>query len=210
MQGCDFQRFDFRVRAGRIRITYLKDRKQLQSLRQVTERWRKSIGRHAGPEQSDAIEFAKAALQRWSSEYTQGRTSSSVKGIRDMKKYNPHTEVGVLAIASGEWLRRDPIVGICHFRCTWSGNLAIDYLVSHPTLRNSEEDPIAGLGSGFLGHICDVAGAIDADAVWGETTPNSVAFYRGLLGEAVLKDLVILQKNKYLAFVEQLAKLAKT
>jgi hypothetical protein len=205
----EFQLSDVRVRAGFVRISYLRDRKQLQVLRKVVQAWGKSVGRHASPEQADAIDFAKIALQRWSGEHTQGRTSASVKGIQELKKYNPNIEVGILATAWAEWFKRPPIVGICHFRCTWSGNIAIDYLISHPVLRLQTDNPLAGLGSGILAHVCSVAEKIGADAVWGETTPNSIDFYKGIIGEDTVSDLVILNKEKYLAFNEQLAKLSR-
>lgn len=86
------------------------------------------------------------------------------------------------------------IAGVCLFRRTWCNNIFIDFLARHPL------NPIKGAGSALLWYIARVASAINADAIWGETTQNSVEYYAQVFGKQDMRDLLYIRRDEYEAF----------
>jgi N-acetylglutamate synthase-like GNAT family acetyltransferase len=195
------------LRSGRAHISYVKNRKDLAGLRESVRAWQTAVGKKATPKKSDALAFARLAMQRWSNQFTDNRTADHVERILEFKQDNSYIEVGVLAVAT--WNRNDSVIGICGFRCTWPSNIAVDYLVVDPVLEDETPSPIDGLGTGLIQHVCAVANHIGANAVWGETTQNSVNFYRRITGSQEVDDLIILKRKEYLEFLRQLWSLKK-
>src|SRR5258708_2190371 len=187
------------VRGGIVEVGYVKLSKEVEQIRSVIDQWEKSVGEDVTPPQRDAIEFARLATHRWEEAHDQQRTASSVDRLRLAIKDHPRQEVRLLAVAKARFMRKGRIVGVSLFRRTWCNNVALDFLAVHPKLDELRESPISGLGSGLLHHICWVAEAIEATAIWGESTQNSRDFYDGLIDRpAQLGDLIVIMKDDYL------------
>jgi len=86
------------------------------------------------------------------------------------------------------------VVAICLFRRTWYNNLYIDFLAKHPRA------PFASAGGAALWHISKIAKSIGAHAIWGETTQNSVGYYKRALRRKSMTDLLFLKRKEYEAF----------
>lgn len=209
MTSREYQLTPIPVRRGNVQMFYLRDRDDERILRGSVKRWNQLIKKQ-DILKKDAISFARQAMQRWSYEHSEGRTAGTIRTIKDLQKYRPNMEIGILAAAQADWLKRNRIVGLCHFRCTWSQNITIDYVVVDPFLDSDHEGPIDGLGIGIFHHLCSVAVELGAKAIWGETTPNSVGFYRKMLDKIVdhpIDDLIVLGQEQYLKVKSQISDL---
>jgi N-acetylglutamate synthase-like GNAT family acetyltransferase len=198
---------DIPVRSGNVRMSYLRSTDDLKQLKKIIKEWKGKIGSKVAPKKDDALEFARLATERWKDQHAQKRTADSIERIKELKTDNPNVEVGILAVAYATWTHLRPVVGICGFRCTWPSNIAVDYLVVHPILEDMKPSPIDGLGAGIMQHVCAVANQINAKTLWGETTQNSVAFYRKILGIDDIDDLIVLKRKDYIEFITQLTAL---
>ena len=195
------------VRNGNVRMSYLRSIKDLERLKKIIKQWKGKVGGKIAPKKDDALEFASLATERWRVQHVQKRTADRIDRIQELKTDNPNVEVGILAVAYAMWTRPRTVVGICGFRCTWPSNIAVDYLVVHPILEDMKPSPIDGLGAGIMQHVCAVANQINARTLWGETTQNSVAFYRKILGVPAIDDLIVLKRKAYTNFMTQLSAL---
>ncbi len=153
-------------------------------------KWSRKFKPGPHPLSVDAHEFASLAFRRWREGRAKGRALENLKDLNDFIQDNPHCEVSILVLAKATWMNRQT-VGICHFRRTWCNHLCIDYLTFHPRLVHKR---IPGIGTAMLHFVCTVAEQIESDCIWFETTQNSVKFYRKLLNDQTLTDVVLVRK----------------
>jgi len=192
------------VRKGSVEIFYANSDEQIEDLNEEIDRWEDSIEGNPGPIQRDSLELARYGIRRWQESYSQQRTAKSVVQLQEMINDNPYSEVRVLAVARASWRRSPKIVGLCTFRRTWCKNINLEVIAAHPVLDEMKNSPISGLGTGLLHHVCSVAEAIEADAIWGECTQNSAKFYSLFVAKPIVQDLIILRKADYVPLKDKI------
>ncbi len=171
--------------------------REVRSLRDALGGWTSLVKNEQSPIPRDAAELAQLAYQRWAY-YRRGLSvASTLKDLRTKINDNPHAEVAVLLLAKSDTRFRSVqmnVVALCLLRRTWYNNLYIDFLAKHPRA------PFASAGGAVLWHISKVAKSIGAHAIWGETTQNSVGYYKRVLGKKRMTDLLFLKRKEYEAF----------
>ncbi len=164
--------------------------------------WRRSARLTSKPKFLDALELTTIAFRRWKDADVKGRVANDLGEIKDLIQDNPHAEVAVLILVRAHWLRRRPVVGLCHFRRTWCNNIFIDYLTRHPSLfQRHREKPVQGVGTSLLYFVASVAREIGAKRIWGEATQNSAQFYKHVFEKTEITDLIFLSKKDYNGFL---------
>lgn len=166
----------------------------------VVSSWKKSARKKPNPVVVDAIELAVLGVRRWREAMAKRRVANSVQDIRDFIQDNPHAEVAALLVAKAPWLQKKTLVGLCHFRRTWSNNIYIDFLTVHPLIVRNPKSPLRGVGTALLFFLSCIAAEIGAKVIWGEATQNSAGFYRKIFGREDIKDLIYVTEAEYKAF----------
>ncbi len=174
-----------------------RDGKGLQS-------WKGAVRGKANPILLDAVELATLAFRRWREAKAKGRVANSIQEIKDFIQDNPHAEVSALVLAKAPWLRKRTLLGLCYFHRTWSNNLYIDLLTSHPLIARNLNSPVRGVGTALLYFVSCAAAEIGAKAIWGEATQNSAQFYRKVFGRSDIKDLFYLTDAEFAAFKKRI------
>ena len=163
--------------------------------------WRRAARGSASPLTRDAVELAGLAYGKWSSYRKDLETAATLRELQEQTQNNPHAEVAVLLLARSpepaSRRLRMRIGGVCLFRRTWCNNLFIDYLAKHP------HAPTKGIGVSLLWYVARIGSAIKADAIWAETTQNSVGYYMKVFGKLEMSDLLYLRRDEYEAFWKQ-------
>lgn len=166
---------------------------------QAYRKWLKSANLGSNPNMMDAAELATLAFRRWREAVAKKRAATCRKDITDIITDNPHAEVTVLVVVKAPWLRNKP-VGFCHLRRTWCNNIYIDFLTVHP----AHLGKLSGVGTALLYFVSCLAAEIGAEVIWGETTQNSVEFYRRVFNKPGTKDLILLEKSDYTSFMDRI------
>jgi hypothetical protein len=188
------------VRAGQVEVVYTSNPAQIKNLLAEVKVWERSIMGNPSPLQRDSLELARNSITRWQEAHRLRHTADSIQAIREFITDSKESEVRVLAVARATWRRRYKTLGLCTFRRTWCNNVCLDVVAAHPGLDKMTESPISGLGTGLLHHVCSVAAALSANAVWGECTQNTKNFYRLFWDTSGhLEDLIILPATDYLS-----------
>lgn len=165
--------------------------------------WSRFSQEESNPRKLDAIEFAASAIQKWRDLRKKHRVARSMREIEVFVKDNPYSEVAALIVAKAVSFKRMKLLGLCLFRRTWAHNIYLDYIAVHPLLVENPRRPIRGLGPALLYYVSCLAAELKStdekpiQAIWGETTQNSVEFYRGLLEGKNIQDLLYLNKEEY-------------
>jgi len=171
--------------------------REVRSLRDALATWTSLVKNDQSPILRDAAELAQLAYRRWAY-YRRGlAVASTLKELRTKINDNPHSEVAVLLLAKSEIRYRSVrmnAVAICLFRRTWYNNLYIDFLAKHPRAL------FASAGGATLWYLSKIAKSIGAQAIWGETTQNSVGYYKRALRRTSMTDLLFLRRKEYEAF----------
>src|SRR5438876_3151298 len=137
---------------------------------QRVRNWRKMIPA------TDAGEFAALAAKRWFYYTRAGATVAGLKGLRAAIRRNERAEISFLLVASAEWAKRYKFLALAYCRRTWCHHLVLDSLAVRPGLTFANQ-PIYGIGAGILFSLTNLADSLGMDAIWGETTASSAAFY---------------------------------
>ncbi len=163
--------------------------------------WRHAARSSASPVTRDAVELAGLAYGKWSSYRKDLETAATLRELQEQIQNNPYAEVAVLLLARSpeptSRRLRMRIGGVCLFRRTWCNNLFIDYLAKHP------HASMKGIGVSLLWYVARIASTIKADAIWAETTQNSVGYYKKVFGKPEMTDLLYLRRDEYEAFWKQ-------
>jgi N-acetylglutamate synthase-like GNAT family acetyltransferase len=113
-----------------------------------------------------------------------------------MIRADPKIDVLALIAAEATWTTRDPRLGLCAFRRTWSNSIVVDYIAVHPMLLQTDSE-VSGIGTAMLYATANIAKKIGAERVWLETTDSSVGYYQYLFAEAVDKDLLVISTEDF-------------
>ncbi len=166
--------------------------------------WRMACRDHNLPAGKDSCELAEQALARWKKYGSRQSYARRWSDVRAFVKSYPHDEVVNFVVLKCKSLNSpnfpaNSILGFCHFRRTWCNNIAIDFLASHPAIarRDSSDTTINGVGIALLYYLTEVAKAINANRIWGEATQNSFDYYEKSLQLTSVKDLFIIDAERY-------------
>jgi hypothetical protein len=167
--------------------------------------WERSLGKDTHPVRIDAVNFATLACKRFQSHASVENYAASPEDLPIYVKDNPNVEVAFLAAMVCKWFSESDVIGIAHFRRSWTNNLILDYLVSHPWIASPPPDfpvKVNGVGLGLMYHISKIAVENQCGAVWGEATQNSCDFYKGVFKLDSVQDLLYIPNGNLVAFLE--------
>src|SRR4051812_28667509 len=82
--------------------------------------WKPSIQNEKNPVRLDAYNFAKLAVKRFQAHSPFENYAKDRSEIIDFVRDNPRSEVANLIVLKAAWFKFSPVLGICHFRRTWS------------------------------------------------------------------------------------------
>lgn len=168
--------------------------------------WRKALGRNQNPLRVDAVDFAQLAVARFEAHSAIVPYAKSIGDIGDHIGNNPKSEVACFVVLNAGWFPDSEVIGIAHFRRTWSNRIVLDYLASHPfVVRPPDSYPakVRGVGKALLYFLCIVAKQYECDAIWGEATQGSCGFYQQVLKLDSVKDLIYAPSEKFLSFIDR-------
>src|SRR5712691_8192147 len=167
-------------------------RHHLASTKRALASWTTLVKDDPSPVAHDSAELANLAFRRWSYYRSDLDVASSLSDLRAKIRNNPNAEIAVLLLAKAPRLRdrrvRMNIVGLSLFRRTWANNIFLDILARHPYAG------VSRVGTILLWYVARIASALGADAVWGETTQNSVEYYKKAFGTE-FSDLLYIDKD---------------
>ena len=115
--------------------------------------WRKVLGKDQNPVRVDAVDFAQVAVARFEAHSAIEPYAKSVGDIGDHIGNNPRSEVACFVLLRCDWFPDSEVIGIAHFRRTWSNRIVLDYLSSHPFIvRPPDSYPtvVKGVGTALL------------------------------------------------------------
>jgi len=172
-----------------------------KAIRGALGSWQKLVKGNPSPVAHDAAELAQLAYSKWAYYRRELEIGATLEEVMAKIRNNPNAEVAVLLLAKAPALRnrsiRMRIAGVCLFRRTWCNNIFIDFLAGHPLT------PVKGVGSAILWYVARLASVINAEAIWGETTQNSVGYYAKLFGKQDMRDLLYVRRDEYELFWKQ-------
>jgi len=158
------------------------------------DEWRESLGDDTNPIRIDAVNFATLACKRFSAHSPFENYVHDIAEIADFLRDNPYSEVANLVAVAADWFPTSRILGLAHFRRTWSNNLILDYLAVHPLIARPNKDSpliVRGVGTALLFFLCSLARRYECGCIWGEATQNSCDFYQKVFNLDSVKDLCI-------------------
>lgn len=144
----------------------------------------------------DSVHLASLAVDRWQ------QTKGLVKYAPDIEQINrwitDTSDEEICGIAGMEYPGFEGLIGVCHFHRTWTHNLFIDFLATHPALVASDTSPIKGIGLASTYFLATVANMLNCSYIWGETTPLSLPFYQKIFKLELAKtDMIRLEQDVY-------------
>lgn len=139
---------------------------------------------------AEAVEFVRLAAKRWRYYRKQYLVATGIEDLRRRVAADPSGELSVLLVARVE----DRLLGCCHFRRTWAGNVYIDFLAA-PALLD-----FTGTGTGLLFYVSCIAAEIGANQIWGEATRDSCGFYEKTFNCTGVDDLFRIPNPSFVQF----------
>ena len=169
--------------------------------------WRKTLVDDKNPVRIDAVDFAQLAVYRFQahSEILQPY-AETIEDIGDHITNNPNCEVGGCVLLICDWFPESKVIGLMHFRRTWSNNIILDYLAAHPYITrppNGYAQIVRGVGTALLYFLSTVAKQYGCDSIWGEATPISCGYYKHIFKLDSVEDLINVPSANFIAFVER-------
>ena len=86
--------------------------------------------------------------------------------------------------------------------------VALDFLALHPRTLSGPAR-VAGVGSGIIYGIGEIARRLAIPRIWGEATANSAPFYEKLIELAPVRDLFIIESREMAAIRNRQLKVAE-
>jgi hypothetical protein len=192
----------------------LNDNTKEARVRYITEadftfikQWQKSLGTDADPIRVDAVDFANLACARFTAHAPIEIYAQQASDINRCIENDPNCEVANLVALTCDWFPESNIIGLIHFRRTWSNNLVLDYLAVHPLVARPPREYsliVRGVGTALLFFLCSVAQECDCGCIWGEATLNSCSFYQKVFELDLVTDLLYIPQEKFIRFVTSL------
>ena len=167
-----------------------------------------SASNQAAQTVKDAVEFTRLAAKRWRYYSEAGEAVKSLAELRQALSRDKRCEVAFILIATAMIEGREISVGLAYCRRTWCHHLALDFLALHPRTLD-EQEQIAGVGSGIVYGLVQLAKALRIRRIWGEATVHSAPFYERLLELAPILDLFVIESREMKAIQNRQAKIAR-
>jgi len=171
------------------------------------EEWREKLGKNQHPHRMDAVEFAQLAQFRYSAHSAIQPYAQAIGEFEEYSSDNPFCEVACLVFLRCDWFSDCDIIGLSHFRRTWSNRIILDYLSTHPFIAKpppSYPEEVNGVGTALLYFVTQVAKTCGSDLIWGEATQNSCGFYKRAFRLASVRDLIYVPRVKFIEFSDRL------
>ncbi|MEW6304012.1 MAG: hypothetical protein AB1705_11105 [Verrucomicrobiota bacterium] len=153
----------------------------------------------------DAVEFTRLAAKRWRYYENAGEAAETVAQLQRAIHSDARCEIAFIMIATTKLEGRRAPVGLAYCRRTWCHHLALDFLALHP--RSLGGESIAGVGSGIIYGLVQLAESLGIDRIWGEATAHSASFYEKLLELRPVLDLFLIDARGMAAIRNRQAKL---
>jgi hypothetical protein len=172
----------------------------------VTE-WRKTLNDDQNPIRVDAVDFAQLAVSRFEAHSAIQPYAKSIDDIGDHIGHNPKCEVANFVLLTCDWFPASRVIGMCHFRRTWSNGIVLDYLAAHPFIAKPPTAytyQVRGVGTALLYFLSLVAKRYVCKAIWGEATQGSCRFYQNALKLDPVEDLIYAPQEKFIDFIARL------
>jgi hypothetical protein len=166
------------------------------------QQWRQTItGR---PEQvlHEASEIGELACKWWLYFRRTGVFADNRSELLAAVQRDPKAEVSMMLVAKAPWFMPSEVLGACHFRRTWTGQITVDFVAVHPLAMGRSPHAVSEVGRGLLYQVARLAQEVGAPRLWGECTPGSQGFYRALFPDSEVTDLFLVNRTEYLAFLE--------
>ncbi len=171
--------------------------------------WRQKLGDDQNPVRRDAVDFAQLALDRFSTHSAIQPYARSIGDIGDHIASNPKIEVACCVLLTCDWFPDSNVLGISHFRRTWSNNIVLDYLTVHPFITRPPDgysNAVQGVGTALLYFLSQVAKKFDCRFIWGEATAISCGFYKKVFSLDSVEDMIYVPRDKFVEFADELDK----
>jgi hypothetical protein len=169
--------------------------------------WRKTLGGDTNPLRVDAVDFADLAVSRFQAHSEIQPYAGCIEDIGDHIGHNPMCEVASFVLLTCDWFPASKVIGICHFRRTWSNRIILDYLAAHPFIvrpPSNYSHVVRGVGTALLYVLSTVAKRYESDAIWGEATQGSCAFYKNAFKLDAVQDLIYAPIDNVSAFISRI------
>ena len=171
------------------------------------DEWRQSLGKDRNPIRTDAVDFATLACKRFSLHSPLETYARQFEDISHHIRNDPLCEVANLVTIKCDLFHGSDVIGLAHFRKTWSNNLILDYLAVHLWIAEPPDGYgtiVRGAGTALLYFLSFVARINDCGCIWGETTPNSCEFYQKAFHLESGADLLYIPREKFVKYAENL------
>ncbi len=185
----------------RVKVVFAKP----EDLKFVAQ-WETALGDDQNPYRVDTVEFARLAVKRYEASRESGTYANTLSDFSDHILTNPKIEVAAFIVLKCDWYPNTDTIGYCHFRRTWSNKIILDYLGAHPNIAKEPENAthkVGGVGVAICYFAAQVLKQENCTALWGEATPLSANYYKGLFKLEEVEDLIFALKDKVIAFAEK-------
>lgn len=152
----------------------------------MLEGWR-AIGESV--EENDAAELAHMAAVKWRGTCEWGTVVASLDELQAAISDSPKIEVTGMLLVTAPWFS-ERCIGVCLFHRTWMNNIFLDFLAAHPATQRSDSK-VAGIGIGLVYRLAEIAQAVGANYLWGETTALSGNYYRKIFQQLEVSDRLV-------------------
>ncbi|MGH9739394.1 MAG: hypothetical protein ACRD4X_12545 [Candidatus Acidiferrales bacterium] len=165
--------------------------------------WRDKLGADTDAKRRDAVDLAQIAIDSFLA-HTKIQ-QIYVKSVDEIATYpakvDEHVEVAGFVLLKCDWFPDSGVIGICHFRRSWSDSIILDYLAVHPFIANPPDGYshiVNGAGSALLWFVSDIARRYKCRRLWGEATHGSHGYYKQMFDLDDVEDLISADKLHYL------------
>ena len=168
--------------------------------------WQKTLGADKNPVRVDAVDLARIVSHRFEAHSEMEYYAESIGDIADHIRGNPKSEVACCVQLTCNWFPTSSVIGLAHFRRTWSNNMVLDYLTTHPYIAKpspDSESSVRGAGLALLYFMSTIAKTYECPLVWGEATPHSCGYYKKVFELASVEDLICIPRDNVLAFIDR-------
>jgi len=154
------------------------------------------------PREAASADFAWRAAQIWEADRREGLVAGSLAEMNDVIAADPKTVKTGLLVVTADWFEFG-ILGFCLFYRNWDNELRLEFLSAHPAV---DRLCIGGVGTGLVYSLLGVAEQVKAKAVFGETTADSVGFYRAILDSPHIMGRLRVGRRKMCAFRKKMGR----
>ena len=161
------------------------------------ERWR-AVGDSLA--ENDAAELGHMAAMKWRATANWGTIAPALADMQSAIAADPTVEVTGMLMASADWFPGQHL-GLCLFHRTWMGNVFLDFLAAHPATQRAETE-VTGIGVGLVFRLAEIANALNANFVWGETTALSGHYYRRIFQQPYPSDRLVVSQSELRKFCD--------